>query len=157
MPPNRLHLPDVRVGLLADYAFTTERKTAMNYLLHALLASERAADLRRSADEYRRLLPELPTDDSPASSIVIRLASEQDAATLRELAELDEAPMPAGQLLLAVVGGEVISALSLEDGAVIANPFVRSADAVTLLRVRAEHLSSPRRRRWRAIPRLRLA
>jgi hypothetical protein len=129
----------------------------MNYLLHALLASERVAEFRRSADEYRRSLPELPTEHSPSASIVIRLAGEQDTATLRELAELDEAPMPAGQLLLAVVGGEVISALSLEDGSVIANPFVRSADAVTLLRVRAEHLSSPRRRRWRAIPRPRLA
>jgi len=132
----------------------------MSYQLHALLASEHTADLRRAAEQYRRTVAELASEDTSAdlsASIVIRLASEQDTAALRELAELDEAPMPAGPLLLAIVGGEVISALSLEDGSVIANPFVRSADAVTLLRVRAEHLSSARRRRWRAIPRLRLA
>jgi hypothetical protein len=52
----------------------------------------------------------------------------------------------------------VISALSLSDGSVIANPFARTLDAVALLKMRADHLSGTRRgRRWRVIPRLRLA
>jgi hypothetical protein len=129
----------------------------MTHQLNMILATERIADLRREADAYRAAVAE-PNDEAALSAIVLRLADEHDAAALRELAELDEAPMPSGAVLLALVGGEVISALSLTDGSVIANPFVRTADAVNLLRVRAGHLSSARRaRRWRVIPRLRLA
>jgi hypothetical protein len=128
----------------------------MTHQLNMILAAEHISDLRRSADAYRATLTE--PEDAAVAAIVLRLADEGDAASLRELAELDEAAVPAGPVLLALVGDEVISALSLTDGSVIANPFVRTEDAVTLLRLRAEHLSSARRsRRWRAIPRLRLA
>jgi hypothetical protein len=52
----------------------------------------------------------------------------------------------------------VIAALSLWDGRVVANPFVRTEHAVKLLRIQAAHLFGRRdRRRLRGIPRLRFA
>jgi hypothetical protein len=134
----------------------------MTNQLTSIVANERAADLRRAATQYRRAMAKQaqagPRDAEVTRPIILRLAGEQDAAALRELAELDDAAPLTGPVLLALVGGEVISALSLEDGSVAANPFVLTDDAVTLLRVRAEHLSgSSRRRRWRVLPRLRLA
>jgi hypothetical protein len=54
---------------------------------------------------------------------------------------MDSARSLSGQTLLAEQGGSVVAALSLADGAVIADPFVASADAVEMLRVRAAQLS----------------
>jgi len=75
------------------------------------------------------------------------------------IAALDEAPELEGPVLLAIVGGETVAALAVDDGRVVADPFVPTAHAVSLLRLRADHLShvSPRRRRRLRVPRLRLA
>ena len=68
---------------------------------------------------------------------------------VRRLAALDDAPVLEGQSLLALIDGEAVAALSLEDGRVVSNPFVRTEDAVALLNLRAEHLKGvSRRRRW---------
>ncbi|HWD69926.1 MAG TPA: hypothetical protein VG293_07000 [Solirubrobacteraceae bacterium] len=75
------------------------------------------------------------------SAIVIRLAVGADAAKLRRLAHMDSAQPLSGQALIAEQGGSVIAALSLADGIAIADPFVASADAVAMLRVRAAQLS----------------
>src|SRR2546421_7392314 len=135
-----------------------QKGEVMNHQLNALIASEHTADLHRASREYRMALAEPVSAAGFTSSIVLRLADPEDEAALRELAELDEAAFPTGPVLLALVRDEVVSALSLDDGSVIANPFVRTEDAVALLRVRADHLSGGRRRRrWRVGPRLRLA
>lgn len=56
---------------------------------------------------------------------------------------------------MALVDGEAVAATSLSDGRVVANPFVRTADTVTLLSLRAAQLAErPARRR---LPRLRAA
>ncbi|MGH2887850.1 MAG: hypothetical protein ACRDPA_34995 [Solirubrobacteraceae bacterium] len=65
--------------------------------------------------------------------------------------------MPAAPLLLAEADGALRAALSLRDGAVIADPFHRTAPLVSLLVARSQQLHGgpSRRRRWLA--RLRLA
>ena len=81
----------------------------------------------------------------PAATV--RFAHSDEAATLRRLAELDDATELAGETVVATVDGEVVAALSLADGRVIANPFVPTANAVELLRATATALTP--RRRWR--------
>jgi hypothetical protein len=84
-----------------------------------------------------------------AESIVLRLATDVDAPTVRRLAALDDAPRLSGPVLLALVDGEPVAALSLDDGRVVANPFRFTAGAVALLRLRAQHLVAPAPRRDR--------
>jgi len=76
------------------------------------------------------------------SALMIRLAVAADAQQLRHLAQMDSARPLSGQTLLAEQGGSIIAALSLADGSAIADPFVASADAVAMLRVRAAQLNS---------------
>ena len=93
---------------------------------------------------------------SQKPSLVLRFAGDDEAAVVRRLAQLDDAPTPSGEVLLAVLDGDPVAALSLSDGRVVANPFVRTADLVTLLRLRAAQISappSPRRRRLGDNPR----
>jgi hypothetical protein len=88
-------------------------------------------------------------------TLALRVADDEDASAVRRLAALDDAPPLQGQVLLALVDGEAVAATSLSDGRVVANPFRRTADTVTLLSMRAEQLvERPARRR---IPRLRAA
>jgi hypothetical protein len=73
----------------------------------------------------------------PASAYSIRLASDRDDAALRDLAELDSRDPLAGRVIVAETGGAIVAALSLDDGRSVANPFRRSDQAVTHLRMRA--------------------
>lgn len=82
-----------------------------------------------------------PRPEPHWSALVIRLAVVADEPRLRRLAHMDSARPLSGQTLIAEQGGSVIAALSLADGAAIADPFVASADAVAMLRVRAAQLS----------------
>lgn len=72
--------------------------------------------------------------------VVIRLAVSDDELALRRLAQLDSARPLAGQKLLAEHGGSVVAAVSMTDGAAIADPFRTTADTVELLRLRAAQL-----------------
>jgi hypothetical protein len=83
------------------------------------------------------------------SSLVLRLANAEDDADISRLAQLDEAPVPVSPIMLAVVDGEAAAALSLSDGRVVANPFVATQKAVSLLRLHAAQRSGDRRRGWR--------
>jgi hypothetical protein len=123
----------------------------MTTSLTALVAAEHAADLRRAATNYSSGKADAP---SPPPRVALRQAEADDAPGLRMLAELDEAPKLAGEALIALIEGEVVAAISLDDGRVLANPFVASSDAVALLKLRAHQLrdrgARPRRRRWRS-------
>lgn len=77
-------------------------------------------------------------------TIMIRVADASDAGTVGRLAALDSAPVPAGSVLLAEVDGEARAALSLASDDVIADPFSRTADLATLLRMRASLLGAAR-------------
>jgi hypothetical protein len=75
-----------------------------------------------------------------APTVVIRAARGSDGPALRRLAELDSRPVPAGEVLIAETGDEVVAALSVETGARVADPFRRTADVVDLLAYRARRL-----------------
>lgn len=83
--------------------------------------------------------------------VTVRPAYSADDPALRQLAALDCAAVPPAPLLLAEVDGELRAALSLWDGAVIADPFHPTIALVELLRARAEtqHAGRPRRVAWR--------
>jgi hypothetical protein len=74
------------------------------------------------------------------AAILIREARETDHAALRTLSQRDSARPPAQPLLVAERGGELRAAISLADGAVVADPFERTADLVELLEAQAAHL-----------------
>jgi hypothetical protein len=73
---------------------------------------------------------------SGAGEITIRPSTPEDSAAIERLAELDGRPPTSGDFILAIVGGELWAALSLDGGDVIADPFRPTADVVALLRVR---------------------
>jgi len=78
--------------------------------------------------------------------VLVRPARPVDAADLADLAALDSAAPLTGEVLLAVAGGEVAAAMSLDTGAVIANPFEPTAHLVELLRTAARPEPSRRSR-----------
>lgn len=85
------------------------------------------------------------------ASLTLRFASFDDAPDLLRLAQLDSARPLRDPILVGEVSGRMAAALSLADGRAIADPFVRSAGVVELLRARARQLEGPERRpRWRA-------
>jgi hypothetical protein len=86
-------------------------------------------------------------DQAEVRTIELRFAYPDDDGTVHRLAALDDAPELPGRIMLALIDGQAVAALSLEDRRVVANPFVPTSKAVELLRVRAEHLAPARRRR----------
>jgi hypothetical protein len=83
-----------------------------------------------------------PSAGSPADHLAVAIRRGQDADTpvLHDLAELDSSKPLAGPVLVAVVEGRVWAALGLDDGRVVADPFLPTAPAVELLRMRARQL-----------------
>jgi hypothetical protein len=73
-------------------------------------------------------------------AVVIRPARESDAAALRDLAALDSAEPLTGPALIALVDDIAWAAHGLDDDRVVADPFRPSAEAVSLLRLRARQL-----------------
>ena len=87
--------------------------------------------------------------------IAIRRSRDEDMALLRDLAQLDSGAPLAGPALVAVVEGRVWAAIGIDDERVIADPFLPTAPAVELLRLRVAQLRAaagrPQRRllpRW---------
>jgi hypothetical protein len=72
--------------------------------------------------------------------LTIRLAAARDAGTVERLAALDSAAPLTGRILLAESDGVALAAVSLETGAVTADPFQRTADAVRMLTLRRYQL-----------------
>lgn len=120
----------------------------MNTTISAALAAEHTADLRRAAEHHRAGIS-VSARRSDEQVIALRVAQSEDDYEVSRLAQLDDAPRPVGPVMLAVVDGEAVAALSLSDGRVVANPFVASENAVSLLRLRATQLSGGRHHRWR--------
>jgi hypothetical protein len=75
-----------------------------------------------------------------SESVLMRRASSSDTARIRLLARLDDRRMPAGPFLVAELGGEIVAARSLSTGAVVADPFRLTADAVAMLALRASQI-----------------
>jgi hypothetical protein len=73
-------------------------------------------------------------------AVAIRRAHDADLPLLHDLAELDGARPLAGPVLVAVVEGALWAAIGLDDGRVIADPFLPTSAAVELLALRARQL-----------------
>jgi hypothetical protein len=113
--------------------------TAMHSDLHIHLGRDRAAARPRTT--------RVPmTVRSPDPTIALRLAHTDERGEISRLAGLHEAPAPSGEVLLGLVDGTPVAALSLTDGSVVADPFARSGEVVELLRLRADRLGAPRPR-----------
>jgi len=78
--------------------------------------------------------------DHPKPGLVLRLATPADQHRVQILAQLDSAPAPTGEVLIAEVEGRLMAALPVDGGEPIADPFRRTADVVALLRARAAQL-----------------
>jgi hypothetical protein len=91
--------------------------------------------------------------------IAFRSATADDDRVLRELSELDSARPMQRPAVLAVVDGQPVAAVSLSDGRIVADPFTRTEDVVTMLRARVAALAADtaRKRRMPYVPRLRHA
>ena len=84
---------------------------------------------------------------SPAS-LSLRYARPADARAVADLQAMEAVALHE-PVMVAARGDRVVAALSLHDGAVAADPFARTADAVALLRFRAlqeRRSAAPRRR-----------
>jgi hypothetical protein len=106
--------------------------------LSGALAAERERALRETARTAwkRRQRGELK----------LREATADDAAALHRLARLDSRGRPpAGALIVAEDRGELVAAMSVDDGDTIADPFRPTAAIVALLRLRAKPAARPRR------------
>jgi hypothetical protein len=70
----------------------------------------------------------------------VRIAEPADEGALRTLASLDSSRFPAGPLLVGEISGGIQAAVPVMGGRGIANPFVRTAELMTLLELRASQL-----------------
>ena len=91
------------------------------------------------------------------ANISIRSPHHDDYSAIWQVAALDDALVPAGELLVAELDGEIVAALSLTSGESIADPFRRSAEALDLLRLRAGQLTREQAGARRVLRRLRPA
>lgn len=82
------------------------------------------------------------------TSIVIRTSRSEDERELLRVASLDSARAlsPEDEILVAEMAGDLVAALDLADGRVIADPFRPTAPLVDLLRMRAAQLKDTQTR-----------
>ncbi len=73
-------------------------------------------------------------------AVAIRRARDADRPLLHDLAELDSQPPLDGPVLVALVEGRIWAAIGIEDDRVVADPFLATAPAVELLRLRVAQL-----------------
>jgi hypothetical protein len=85
------------------------------------------------------------------STLTLRRAGTGDEAAIARVAALDSRRPPTGLTMVAELDGTILAAISFEDGAVVADPFERTADVVQALRLRRRQLSPARRRRGRML------
>jgi hypothetical protein len=82
-------------------------------------------------------------DMSSLDALTIRPARDVDAWAITRLAALDSAKRLSGDVLLAEADGIPVAAVQIADGTAVADPFVSSAEAVAVLRMRAAQLRAP--------------
>jgi hypothetical protein len=96
------------------------------------------------------------------SSLTIRSARGTDGPALDHLAVLDSQAVPSGEVLVAVVAGEIVAAYGVDRGERIGDPFRPTADLLDLLELHASqqaarHGTRTHRGRIRPVLRLRTA
>ena len=78
-----------------------------------------------------------------SAQLVLRHATTADIAALTRLAALDSSRVPSGELLVAELDGKLVAALSVDTGAVIADPFEYTASIIESLRAQADERERP--------------
>jgi hypothetical protein len=81
-----------------------------------------------------------PASDDAVRRVTVRLAEPRDEHALRLLAALDSTHPPNGEVVVGEMGGAIQAAVPVAGGRAIANPFVRTAELVKLLELRAGQL-----------------
>ena len=113
----------------------------MNSDLNKQVADALVADRMREAERFRRSRSEWGENlDHQYETVTVRLARPVEHGALARLAELDGGRVPQGSVLVAEVGGSVLAARSLENGASVADPFRPTAHLIELLELRSIHL-----------------
>jgi len=82
----------------------------------------------------------------PDVDLAIREAHDGDMPALMKLAELDSRRLPAGPLLVAEAAGQIRAAVAVDGDGAIADPFVPTAELVSLLELRAQQMRRDRDR-----------
>jgi hypothetical protein len=119
----------------------------MDSRLSLQIAQEHIADLRRSAAAHE--VPVIEEPKAAGSIIALRRAGDDEAADVARLAALDSARPLDGEVLVAVVDGRLVAAVSLADGRMIADPLAPTTEARALLHTRATQLAQTPQRPWR--------
>ena len=107
---------------------------------------------RYQSDDAQRFRRRSHTVDERRASaqrsepVTIRHAHPADLRALERLAALDSRRLPSGELFVAELDGQLVAAVSIDTGAVIADPFEHTAAIVDSLRVQASRRSRPARR-----------
>jgi hypothetical protein len=115
----------------------------MNSQILFLDSQERSAEIARQAELRRRQRGGAPASQS-ALCVVIRPAGEPDRAAIERLSQLEGRRLDGrldGRMLVAEDGGEVRAAVAIGSGAVLADPFRRTAEMVELLERHRAHLN----------------
>ena len=118
------------------------------------LSETRVADARRDVRQHSearggpssRPASRRVSEDAP---LTIRHATAADLPALERLAALDSPRIPSGELFVAEAEGRLLAATSIDTGAVIADPFERTATVVELLRI---HVTAVRPAAPRPVP-----
>ena len=110
--------------------------------------------LEHMIDRFNSRPPISPAPAYEPFAVAIGRAHDGDMPRLQDLAELDSCRPLEGPVLVAVVEGAIWAALGLDDDRVVADPFLPSAAAVELLRLRVRQLrAAAGRPRRRVLPR----
>lgn len=109
-----------------------------------ILATDHVGQLRRGA----RVVRATPRPVVDTQDVELRLCRIADDPQLDRLAALAERPLPAGRLVIAATGGQIVAALPLAGGPALRDPFARTAHLLPLLELRAEQLRAPEPRPW---------
>jgi hypothetical protein len=81
-----------------------------------------------------------------SGDLTIRFAGITDARALLDLADLDSASVPTGDVLVAQVGDEIWAAMSVHNFHAVANPFKPSSELVSVLHERGRQMRKANRR-----------
>lgn len=129
----------------------------MDPRLNSYVVQEHISDLRRAAGLREHQQTTAPVTHEP-QRITLRAGRAEDAEQLSDLAQLDSAKPFEGDVLVALLEDELVAAIGLDDGRVVASPMHPSAEVVALLGLRAaQQRGAPARWRDRVGARLRAA
>ena len=115
------------------------------------MAEQRSKELRDYASDRRRAGQRRSSLTAPPATgrsedVSIRRLDAGDVEALDRVAGRDSSSRPTGEVLGAEVAGELIAAISIDTGELVADPFARTDGARSLLLLRAAQLRESRSR-----------